>query len=108
MMKKGSLNIDDFQPLHMIRDDGFIKILKIKNKKTNELCIAKISNHEENPDFENENAFIHKEINILSKLSHPNFPKLIGYSKVDFEHKPKPVIFLMKNIIQKSLIYQLL
>ncbi|KAK8898172.1 hypothetical protein M9Y10_000444 [Tritrichomonas musculus] len=102
-----SLNINDFILQKQIGNGSFAKVYKIKEKITGIIFAAKIINqkleNDDDPFFIN----IRREVNIISKLSHPAILKFYGYSPINFKNKPKPVIITdfatndsLKNLIQ--------
>lgn len=64
----------------------------IINKETGEQCEAKISTIRITKLSQQETIHLQREVNILSKLDHPTFLKFVGYSPIDFEQQPNPVI----------------
>ena len=80
-----SFDLNNFVLQNLIKEDSFIKIYQIKEKKTCEILHAKIF-------FKN--YFIPNAFSQISKLNHPSILKYYGYSSIDSENKPNPVLII--------------
>ena len=87
-----SYALEDFILQNQIGLGSFGKIYKVKDKKTGEILVAKISINKIEEDSVNQLLDISREVNILSKINHPSVLKFIFYSPLNFKGKPKPVI----------------
>lgn len=85
------LSLEDFILQNKIGTGAFGKVYKVKEKRTRNFYAAKISIK----TIENSDTLkldILREVNIISKLSHPSVLKFITYSPINFKKKSKPVI----------------
>lgn len=69
-------------------------IYKVKDKKTGQILVAKISINKIIKDSTNLLLDISHEFNILSKLKHPSIHKFIYCCPFNFKKKPNPVIII--------------
>lgn len=92
MTEEKFLDLTVYQRLEKIGQGGFGKVFKIQEKSTGKIFAAKVSL--EKLSKKNKSIFtsIHREINIMAKISHPSILKFIGYSEKSFNNRSRPVI----------------
>ena len=74
---------------------GFSEVFKIQEKKTGKILAAKISIKKLNgntKEIKERKINMSREVNIIARLRNPCILKYIGYSPIDFNEEPKPVI----------------
>lgn len=76
----------------LIGKGSFGTVYKVKDKKTGNIYAAKISKSYLTQCSDDDVKNLEREINIISKLDHPGILKFIGYTKFNFNRKPKPTI----------------
>ena len=86
------IDISLFEKLRLIKKIDNFDIFEIQNTETNEHFEAKISTVRITKLSIKEIIHLSREINILSKLIHPSFLKFIGFSPIDFNKHPLPVL----------------
>ena len=86
------IDIKLFEKLHLIKKIDNFDIFEVKNNETNEHFEAKVSTFRITKLSRKEIIHLSREINILSKLIHPSFLKFIGFSPIDFDKHPLPVL----------------
>lgn len=84
--------ITKFEKKGKIGQGGFGEVYTILEKETSKIYAAKISLREVSESTSAAIISLSREININAKLDHPSILKFIGFSPVDFENDPKPVI----------------
>ncbi|KAK8845724.1 hypothetical protein M9Y10_020642 [Tritrichomonas musculus] len=87
-----SIELRNFAILERIGKGSFGEVYKIKNKKTGDVCAAKISLNVVDEESTEIIRDISREVNILSKINNISILKFIGFSSVNFQNEPKPVI----------------
>ena len=90
--KERSFDLFDFITQNKIGSGSYGNIYKVKDKKTGQILVAKISINKIEKDSTSLLLDISREVNILSKLNHPAILKFIYYCPFNFKKKPKPVI----------------
>ena len=87
MIKRTQItNLNLFEKIETFETGEFGAILRIEEKSTGNLFVAKIFNN----TYENKSN-IKREIEIL-QLDHPSISKLYGFSPFDFDNNRRPVI----------------
>lgn len=84
--------LSDFIRQDKIGSGSFGKVYKVKDIKTGKIMAAKIFIEEIIKNSRKQLQDIKREVNILSKFSHPSILKFIFYSPYDFKQKLRPVI----------------
>lgn len=93
--RKEFSDLDNFEKKEQIGKGGFSEVFKIEEKKTGKMYAAKISKKKldrNTKEIKELRVNLSREVNIISGLDHPAVLKFYGYSKVDFDQEPKPVI----------------
>lgn len=82
----------DFILLDLIGSGSFGKVYRVKDKRSQQIYAAKISNTEVTD--KNNELFLNlsREVNIISKTNHPGIIKFLLYSPTNFKNQKKPVI----------------
>ena len=91
------LDLSCFEKLKKIGKGSFGKVYIVKEKSTGIIYAGKISispimDEQIDTDAKLMVTNLQREININAQLNHPSILKFIGYSPVNFEGKPNPVI----------------
>lgn len=99
VLKKGYVDLRDFEKVKLIRKSEFSKFYEIKNIKNGLIYFAKFMTIVIAKLKKDEILNLTREVNIISQLNHPCCLKFIGYSPTDYTNKRKPVIIteLAKN-----------
>ena len=92
MNENGFLNLSQFTKIDKIGQGSFGKVFKVKQNDTNKIYAAKISTIPLTEEEESLNLNLRREVNIIAQLNHPSVLKFIGYSPINFNQNPKPVI----------------
>lgn len=71
---------------------SFAKVYEVVENETGEIYAAKISLQELTEEQKKLITNVKREIGIMSQLEHPSILKFIGYSPIDFNNEPFPVI----------------
>lgn len=91
-MEARTINLKNFILQNEIGSGSFGQVYKVKEKRTGRFFAAKIANSKLNENSMDILEDISREVDIISKLSHPSVLKFIGFSPCNFKKKPKPVI----------------
>ena len=101
------INLDSFIKQKKIGSGSYSKVYTIGDKRTGKILAAKVLNQQLNEDLDISD--IQREINIISKLTHPAVLKFYGYCSTDFKQNHKLVIITdfasngtLKNLLQKE------
>lgn len=86
------LDLSKFSKQSFINEGSFGKVYKVIEKETGKVFAAKISQNNVDDDQKSLLINLKREIGIMSQLNHPSILKFIGYSPIDFDNEPKPVI----------------
>lgn len=87
--RKYRKNIKDYTAIEMLGSGAFGKVFKVKNNKTNEICVAKCLYCQNIPKEK-----IYREIENLIISKCPTIIEFLGYSLHDFNGKENIVIFM--------------
>lgn len=77
----------------------FSKFYKFKEKETDNICTSQMSINQFSKE---ELSNVHREIDVISNINHPNILKFIRFSPIDFKNERKPVI-VMELISNRTL-----
>ena len=85
------IDLKNFKILEKIGQGTFSIAYKVQEKSTGNIYAATASRYQldQEPDI---GLFKKREMNIFAQFTHPTILKCIGYSPVNFENEPKPVI----------------
>lgn len=86
------LNLENYEKQKKIFQGDFYKIYKAISKSSKFEYSAKVSDVDINDLTESQIVNIYREVNLLSKIDHPSILLFIGFSPINFENEPKPVI----------------
>lgn len=86
------LNLSQYTKIDKIGQGSLGKVFKVVQKNTNNIYAAKISSIPLSEDDNSLNLNLQREVNIIAQLNHPSVLKFIGYSPINFNQNPKPVI----------------
>lgn len=92
MEEEYTFDLKQYKLKAQVGKGSFGTVYQVKDIKSKEIFAAKISHLEIDKITEDSAKNIVREVNIMSKINHPSIVKFIGYSKTDFEDKPKSVI----------------
>ena len=95
MSESANLDLNRFIILEEIGEGGYGIVYKVKDRSTGEIYAAKISrihDDERRESDETLEAYVTREVNNLAGIIHTCIVKFIGYSPIDFDGQPNPVI----------------
>ena len=84
-------DLNKFARIQELGEGGFGKVFKVKEQETNKIYAAKISKNIISSESQ-EMLHLAREVNINASIIHPNLIKFIGFSPVDYNNDPHPVI----------------
>ncbi|KAK8867256.1 hypothetical protein M9Y10_010233 [Tritrichomonas musculus] len=92
-----SLDLSQYTLLNKIETDENSSVYKIKNNSTDLIYSAKLlfnskKEEEEEGVSSSFNQNFTYNINIISKLNHPSIAKFVGFSPINFQGSPNPII----------------
>ena len=85
-------DLNKLKKLDEIGNGAFGEVYKVVEKDTTNIFAAKVSFNEINNDDVELITNLKREVGILSQLIHPAVLRFIGYSPLDFDQTPCPVI----------------
>ena len=93
-IKKMAVNLNNYEKGAKLGEGSFGKVYKITEKETGKIYCAKISKKViEDNTFEDLLNLL-TEVSLFSKFDHPSIVQFIGYSTINFNNEPKPVIIM--------------
>ena len=91
---KMSVNLNNYEKVKKVGEGSFGKVYLIEDKDTEKQYCAKISRNIIEDNSLDDLINLITEVSLFSKFEHPSIIKFIGYSTVDFNNNPKPVIIM--------------
>ena len=92
MIQEEFRSLDQFEKMEEIGSGSFGKVFKVVDKQTGAIYAAKISRRKISKEDEASLHDLIREVDIISKISHPSVLKFIYFDNYDFKHQPKPVL----------------
>lgn len=86
------VDLSKYSKMQKIWQSGFGEVYKIKEKETDQLYAAKISQTPITSNSQAEILNLSREVNNNASMIHPTILKFIGYSSTSFNNEPNPVI----------------
>ena len=87
-----TLDLSQFEIIKKVGEGSFGEVFQVKEKKSDQILAAKVSLIPLSEASEDIIQNLSREVNIIVKLNNPSIVKFIGYSPIDFQKDPNPVI----------------
>ena len=86
------LDLNKYEKKEKIGSGSFGDVFTVMNKETKIIYAAKISQNEISSELKENLVNFTREVNIISQIIYPSILQFIGFSPIDFDSKPHPVI----------------
>ena len=88
------MDVKKIEKLHKLGSGAFADVYSVKLKDENFKQIFAAKYYKNDTDEIQISTSLHREIKILSKLNHPAVVRFYGYSPINEQNEPKPIIKL--------------